>query len=181
MKNAQIFVPMLVAHRLDAAAWIVTVAACVAFSLAASSIYMVNDLVDVEADGRHPSKRRRPLAAGTVPILASLPLAGVLALVALAIGAALSWPFVGTTLGFSMFIFTSLALIKRHVELTARIDADLPDPTNRNYRTSDLGVITALAAASGFNAVTVFACGSPRITSAGSIPTPASCGSPVRW
>jgi hypothetical protein len=56
-----------------------------------------------------------------------------------------------------MFIFTTLALIKRYVELSARLDAALPDPTNRNYRKSDLPVLAALAAASGFNAVTVFA------------------------
>ena len=60
-------------------------------------------------------------------------------------------------LAFSMFIFTAMALIKRYVELAARLDAALPDPTNRNYRTSDLNVLGALAAASGFNAVTVFA------------------------
>ena len=84
-------------------------------------------------------------------------LAGLYTLRVLAGAAAIGVPVSEWLLGFSMFIFTSLALIKRHVELTARIDADLPDPTNRNYRKSDLGVITALAAASGFNAVTVFA------------------------
>ena len=41
-------------------------------------------------------------------------------------------------LAFSMFIFTSLALIKRYVELAAKVDTGLPDPTNRNYRKSDL-------------------------------------------
>src|SRR5262249_51649909 len=48
-------------------------------------------------------------------------------------------------------------LIKRYVELAARIDKDLSDPTNRNYRKSDLDIVAALAAAAGFNAVTVFA------------------------
>jgi 4-hydroxybenzoate polyprenyltransferase len=56
-----------------------------------------------------------------------------------------------------MFIFTAMALIKRYVEPAARVDAGLPDPANRNYRKSDLNVLGALAAASGFNAVTVFA------------------------
>jgi 4-hydroxybenzoate polyprenyltransferase len=60
-------------------------------------------------------------------------------------------------LAFSMFIFTSLALIKRYVELAAKLDLAIPDSTNRGYRKSDLGVLGALAAASGFNAVTVFA------------------------
>jgi 4-hydroxybenzoate polyprenyltransferase len=60
-------------------------------------------------------------------------------------------------LGFSIFIFMSLALIKRYVELSQRQKLSLPDPPNRNYRTSDLPIIAALAAASAFNAITLFA------------------------
>lgn len=60
-------------------------------------------------------------------------------------------------LAFCMCIFMSLALIKRYVELAARLDANMPDPPNRDYRTGDLDVVAALAAAAGFNAVTVFA------------------------
>jgi 4-hydroxybenzoate polyprenyltransferase len=56
-----------------------------------------------------------------------------------------------------MSIFTCLALVKRYVELALRIDRDLPDPSNRNYRLMDLPIIGALAAASGFNAITIFA------------------------
>ena len=60
-------------------------------------------------------------------------------------------------LAFSMFIFTCLALVKRYVELALRIDKELPSPSNRNYRLADLPIVGALAAASGFNAVTIFA------------------------
>jgi 4-hydroxybenzoate polyprenyltransferase len=60
-------------------------------------------------------------------------------------------------LAFSMFIFACLALVKRYVELALRIDRELPDPSNRNYRLIDLPIIGALAAASGFNAITIFA------------------------
>lgn len=60
-------------------------------------------------------------------------------------------------LAFCMSLFVSLALMKRYVELAARSDANMPDPSNRDYRTGDLGGVSALAAASGFNAVTVFA------------------------
>jgi 4-hydroxybenzoate polyprenyltransferase len=59
-------------------------------------------------------------------------------------------------LAFSLFVFTSLALVKRYTELAVRLDQSLPDPSNRNYRVSDLPVILGLAAASGFNAITVF-------------------------
>jgi 4-hydroxybenzoate polyprenyltransferase len=59
-------------------------------------------------------------------------------------------------LQFSLFIFTSLALMKRYVELATRLDANLPNPENRNYQKQDLPIIGGLAATSAFNAVTVF-------------------------
>ncbi|MDE5457547.1 UbiA family prenyltransferase [Bradyrhizobium sp. CSA112] len=58
---------------------------------------------------------------------------------------------------FSMFIFTSLALIKRYVELARRLDRGLPDRSDRDYRIGDLDVVAALVAAAGMNAVTIFA------------------------
>ncbi|MCA1379084.1 MULTISPECIES: UbiA family prenyltransferase [unclassified Bradyrhizobium] len=58
---------------------------------------------------------------------------------------------------FSMFIFTSLALTKRYVELARRLDRGLPDRSDRDYRIGDLDVVAALVAAAGMNAVTIFA------------------------
>ncbi|MCK1721271.1 UbiA family prenyltransferase [Bradyrhizobium sp. 141] len=58
---------------------------------------------------------------------------------------------------FSMFIFTSLALIKRYVELATRLDRGLPDRPDRDYRITDLDVVAALAAAAGLNAITILA------------------------
>jgi 4-hydroxybenzoate polyprenyltransferase len=60
-------------------------------------------------------------------------------------------------LAFSMFMFLSLALMKRYSELALRIDHKLPDPSTRNYKLDDLPIIGCLAVASGFNAVTIFA------------------------
>jgi 4-hydroxybenzoate polyprenyltransferase len=57
---------------------------------------------------------------------------------------------------FSLFVFTSLALIKRFSELGMRESAGLTDPSNRDYRVTDLNIIAAMAAASAMNAVTVF-------------------------
>ena len=67
---------------------------------------------------------------------------------------------------FSLFVFTSLALIKRFSELSMREGAGLADPSNRDYRISDLQIIAAMAAASAMNAVTVFALylSSPAVT-----------------
>ncbi len=71
--------------------------------------------------------------------------------------AAIGVPVSEWLIGFSMFIFASLALVKRYIELATRLDKELPDPSNRNYRLGDMQIVAALAAASGFNAVTVFA------------------------
>jgi len=59
--------------------------AFVVFCMAASSIYLVNDARDVEADRAHPTKRFRPIAAGVLPIGMAYGIAGVLALACLAI------------------------------------------------------------------------------------------------
>lgn len=61
------------------------VVAFVAFSLAASSIYLVNDARDVEADRQHPTKRFRPIAARVVPEWLAYTTASVLGVVALGI------------------------------------------------------------------------------------------------
>jgi 4-hydroxybenzoate polyprenyltransferase len=60
-------------------------------------------------------------------------------------------------LAFSLLIFASLALIKRYAELANGLALHVPEPLNRDYKTEDLGVVAAIAAAAGFNAVTVFA------------------------
>jgi decaprenyl-phosphate phosphoribosyltransferase len=64
--------------------------AFVAFSLAASSIYLVNDARDVEADRQHPTKRFRPIAAGVISPALAYALAIVLAATTLAISAAIA-------------------------------------------------------------------------------------------
>ncbi|GBD07659.1 Decaprenyl-phosphate phosphoribosyltransferase [bacterium HR21] len=69
VKNLLVFLPMLLAHRvLEGALWGKAIAAFAALSLVASGLYVVNDLLDVEADRHHPRKRFRPLARGDVPL-----------------------------------------------------------------------------------------------------------------
>jgi 4-hydroxybenzoate polyprenyltransferase len=66
-KNLLVFVPLLLAHRIDEPlAWIQSLAALIAFCLSASAIYLMNDLIDAPADIRHPTKRNRPIASGRV-------------------------------------------------------------------------------------------------------------------
>jgi len=203
-KNALIFVPLLTSHLFTMEALTQALLAFVAFSLCASSIYILNDLVDLQDDRRHRSKCNRPLACGAIPLMHGVVAIPILFLSAVAIASMLSFAFLGVLLGyfalttaysfalkrmmivdvitlaglysvrviggavatgimvsewllaFCMMIFMSLALIKRYIELAARRDANLPDPTSRDYKNSDLEIVAALAAGAGFNAVTIF-------------------------
>ncbi|WP_372448372.1 decaprenyl-phosphate phosphoribosyltransferase [Kibdelosporangium banguiense] len=65
--------------------------AFVAFCMAASAVYFVNDAIDVEADRAHPTKRNRPIAAGIVPVKAAMAIAVVLFLGALGVSLVASW------------------------------------------------------------------------------------------
>lgn len=88
VKNVLVFVPLVVSGQLqDAAAWFNAGLAFVAFSLAASSIYVLNDLSDLEADRMHARKRRRPLASGALPIRWGMWLWPILLVGGLAFGA----------------------------------------------------------------------------------------------
>jgi 4-hydroxybenzoate polyprenyltransferase len=67
IKNFFIFAPLVFAKELfQLPAFLVTARAFAAFCLTASSVYIINDIVDVEADRSHPEKKKRPLAAGTL-------------------------------------------------------------------------------------------------------------------
>ncbi|HEY6919779.1 MAG TPA: UbiA family prenyltransferase, partial [Tabrizicola sp.] len=68
LKNLLVFLPMLASHRLDAATLLATLLAFAAFSCIASSVYVLNDLLDLAADRAHPRKRNRPFASGRIPL-----------------------------------------------------------------------------------------------------------------
>jgi 4-hydroxybenzoate polyprenyltransferase/phosphoserine phosphatase len=92
LKNALVFVPIMAAHRIDdAAADLRVIAAVVAFCLCASSVYVLNDLMDLRADRLHPRKRKRPFASGALPLAHGLVLSPLL-LAASAVLAALALP-----------------------------------------------------------------------------------------
>lgn len=69
VKNLLVFVPILSAHKLDdTASWLASAMVFVAFCLCASGVYLVNDVIDVDADRQHWRKKLRPVAAGYLPI-----------------------------------------------------------------------------------------------------------------
>jgi 4-hydroxybenzoate polyprenyltransferase len=95
-KNLLVLMPaMPLVAEIDASAWIALLIAFLCFGLCASSVYLLNDLLDLEADRSHARKRFRPIPAGRLPVFAVL--AAVPALLAAAfVGAAalLPWGFV---------------------------------------------------------------------------------------
>ncbi len=90
-KNVLIAVPAVLANDLDRPATLFAIAlAFVAFCLAASAIYIINDLIDLPLDRRHASKSRRSIASGAVSIPMALAVCGALA--AVAVGVSLLLP-----------------------------------------------------------------------------------------
>ena len=69
VKNLLVLAPLLFTKLVvDGAAWLAALTAFASFCLAASSIYVLNDLLDRDADAHHPKKRLRPIASGRLPI-----------------------------------------------------------------------------------------------------------------
>lgn len=106
VKNVLLLLAMIAAHRFDLATLVPILWGIVSFSFAASSIYIVNDLLDLEADRLHPTKCRRPFASGDVPISVGMAAFAVLALLSIAIAAALNVGFLGIV---ALYMVTSLA------------------------------------------------------------------------
>jgi 4-hydroxybenzoate polyprenyltransferase len=108
LKNVLVLVPLLLSHSvLHLPRLFAALVALVAFSLCASAVYVVNDLVDAHADRLHPRKRKRPIAAGEVSIPQAALLAAGLVTTALALSAlALPLAFVGV---LALYFVTSQA------------------------------------------------------------------------
>ncbi|MGP6086395.1 UbiA family prenyltransferase [Antarctobacter jejuensis] len=68
LKNVLVFLPVLVGHHLELSNVLNAMMAFVAFSVIASSVYVLNDLFDLNADRAHPRKCNRPFASGAVPL-----------------------------------------------------------------------------------------------------------------
>lgn len=205
-KNGLVLVPLLAAHRVtELSAVSAALLAFVAFCLCASSVYVLNDLLDLEADGAHPGKSQRPFAAGHLPLSIGCALVPVLLCLAFGIATLLPASFaevlagyctltllysfglkglvlvdalalaclytlrlvagatsVGVPLSFwmllfSVFLFLSLALVKRFAELDALKKRDQLKAIGRGYQVSDLPILQSLGCAAGYLSVLVLA------------------------
>ncbi len=205
-KNVLVLVPLAAAHRLgDMHAVLQAFCALVSFGLCASSVYVLNDLLDLEADRMHPRKCKRPFASGDLSIMSGLMLFPILLLLALAAAAWLPLRF-GAVLAayyaltlaysfgvkkmviadtivlaglytsrimagaaaisvpvsfwlalFSIFLFYSLATVKRYAELDSMQRSGRLDANGRGYHVADLPLLMTLGAACGCLSVLVVA------------------------
>jgi 4-hydroxybenzoate polyprenyltransferase len=119
IKNALLFAPITLAQQLgDTPRLLDTLLGFVAFSCIASVGYLVNDLLDIEADRVHETKCNRPFAAGTLPIPTGIATAGILLCIGFGLAVAfVSLPFVAmlgiyltATLAYSFYLKERLFL-----------------------------------------------------------------------
>lgn len=110
-KNLLILLPLLLAHSLEIHGLVTALLAFCSFSLTASATYIVNDLLDIDTDRRHPQKKTRPFAAGDLSALSGIGMSVALLLLAFC-GARLlpigfiAWLllYLASTLAYSSFL-----------------------------------------------------------------------------
>lgn len=206
LKNLLVFVPLLASHRFfNPQAVFSSLLAFIAFGLCASGVYVLNDLLDLSSDRRHPRKKLRPFADGRLSLLHGLFATILLTLCGFALALLVEPLFAAVLVGyyimtlayslrlkrvvmvdvvllaslytvriiggaaalnsglsfwllaFSMFIFLSLAMLKRYTELADVLANGQATADGRGYSVGDLSLIQSLGAASGYIAVMVFA------------------------
>jgi 4-hydroxybenzoate polyprenyltransferase len=107
VKNVLVFVPLVAGHRVDDPQMVgIAALAFLTFCLAASAGYLVNDVVDLKHDRESPSKARRPIASGELPVPIALFLAASLSASALA----LAWLWLPPLFTFSLAGYVALSV-----------------------------------------------------------------------
>ena len=205
VKNILVFVPLIAAHETGMESYLVAFVVFLALSTAASSGYLLNDVLDLPYDRSHVNKRNRPLAAGQVSLLPVCCISVILAVIAFVLAFSISYVigflvmgYLGISLlyssffkriilldaitlavlftlrvyagaavvpiilspwflAFFIFIFLSLAIVKRLNELRTLEMSGLVAPEGRPYLVGDLLVMASLAAANTVAAVVVLA------------------------
>ena len=102
-KNVLVFVAPAAAGVLTQAYELrLTLQGFVAFCMVSSATYLLNDVLDVESDRRHPKKRLRPIASGAVPIPVAIVAAAVLFVAGVALAAFTNWTLAGVVAGYAV-------------------------------------------------------------------------------
>lgn len=117
LKNVLVFVPPFVGGALGVRPLVRESIAFVVFSLCASSLYLINDLIDLDADRRHPHKRERPFASGELSPPWALVSSPMLLAASFILGALLLPPSFVATLAFYCAIDVAYSLWLKQVAL----------------------------------------------------------------
>lgn len=125
LKNALVFLPMLAAHQLDSATFILSFLAFACFSLVASSVYVLNDLLDLAADRAHPRKKNRPFAAGAIPIARGTWMTGGLLVAGTALAVSISPAFLLTIAAYYLLTMAYSLNLKRKIVIDICVLAGL--------------------------------------------------------
>jgi 4-hydroxybenzoate polyprenyltransferase len=115
VKNTLVFLPMLAAHQFSGPPLRQSLLAFVSFSLIASSLYIVNDLLDLTADRAHPRKRLRPFASGRVPAVHGGWMAAGLIASGAAFGAMLGTNFLLVILAYGVLTLAYSLWLKKKI------------------------------------------------------------------
>jgi len=113
LKNLLVALPVVAAHDYSPTMLLTVVVAFVSFSLCASSVYLINDMLDLPHDRAHAEKRHRPFAAGIVPIRHGVGLFTLTASLALATALLLPWPFLLAISGYFTLSMAYATFLKR--------------------------------------------------------------------
>jgi 4-hydroxybenzoate polyprenyltransferase len=116
-KNAFVLAPLVFDRQLFIVeALVTTLAAFVLFCLISSAVYIFNDLLDVEADRKHPTKRFRPIASGELPVRVAVAALVAILVVTLSLGLAISTGFVAVAV---VYFLLNIAYTKwlKHIPL----------------------------------------------------------------
>jgi 4-hydroxybenzoate polyprenyltransferase/phosphoserine phosphatase len=116
LKNLLLFAPLIAALRFtDVEALIRLATGFFAFGFCASSTYLLNDMIDIEDDRRHPNKRHRPFASGRLPITHGFVLIPTLLAAAALLSLFLPWPF-GVVLGIYYAMTLAYTFLLKRLE-----------------------------------------------------------------
>jgi 4-hydroxybenzoate polyprenyltransferase len=204
-KNLLVLLPALLAHRKAFSLLASALLAFACFCCVASAAYLINDLLDIEADRRSPNKKTRPFASGDlapatgllivlllfalgfagaqmlpaqfsfwlliylgttlaysiylkrIALVDVVVLSGLYTLRLIAGGAATNTPISHWLAGFAIFLFFSLAIVKRFAELENLRVGGMQLKNGRGYLMTDIEQIRSFGTASAFAAVVIFA------------------------
>ncbi|KPQ07165.1 MAG: UbiA prenyltransferase [Rhodobacteraceae bacterium HLUCCA12] len=115
LKNLLVFFPMIAGHIFTLQTLVQGILAFVAFGLVASSVYLLNDLLDLSADRAHPRKRTRPLASGALPISRGMAMIPVLLAAGVAVALILGPMFLAVLAGYYLLTVAYSLWLKRKI------------------------------------------------------------------